>query len=427
MSSDLYDRLQRLRQAGRLQRPGRTAVEQGPQSGPMSPTETGSAAGLKLLDLPGMEEVRTGRGAFLLRTLIYDLSHRQGSVGLRELLALPPGAPLMAGRDPALAEIDFRRMAFVDTETSGLAGGTGTIVFFTGVGTFEDDRYIVRQFFARNPAEEASYLGPLLDLLQQAQGFVSFNGKAFDLPLLRTRLLLAGLEPPDEMIPHLDLLHPARRLWRDRLGACNFGHLETSILGHHRRGEDVPSWLIPTLWFRYARGEGNVGDMAAVLYHNLEDVVSMVPLAQVICGTFAGVVDPHPGDYLSLARGFAGQSMDEEAETAYRQALAHELTHDQQLQALAGLATILKRQGRRAEAAVQWETMVALAPAGPVEPQIELAKYHEWETGDLEAARRWTRAGLDAVSTWRSSYQRRQVLAELRHRLERLERKLGLY
>ncbi len=376
-----------------------------------------------LLELPGMELVQERRGAYLLRTMRFELGHQQGHAALGDLLNLPPGATAIAGKDAGLEGFDFRQAVFLDTETSGLAGGAGTIVFLTGVGQFEGDHYVVRQYFARTPAEEPAYLMSLADHLAAAAGYVSFNGKAFDLPLLRSRFIMAGLRPPDLVRPHLDLLHPARRLWRSRLGACNFTHLETEVLGYQRSGEDVPSWLIPSLWFRFAGGENNVNDMAHVLYHNLEDIVSMAPLAHAVCGAFGGVLDPHPQDLLAIAQAYANQGRWADAEAAYRRSLAAPLPASQRSGALAGLANALKHQERQEEAALCWRELAEMERPQEVEAHVELAKYHEWQTGDLQAALEWTTGALSRVLAWPPGYQRTRALSELRHRQERLQRK----
>lgn len=428
--TEVQDRLDRLRKAGRLKRRRRPGVT------PAIPTETPSppVGGTlpshnlppvaDLVDLPGMEVVDTPSGTYLLRTVRYDFSHAQGAVSIGELLDLPVGLAEQVEGKAEMAGFDFRQVAFIDTETSGLAGGAGTIVFLTGVGTFEDDQYVVRQYFARNPAEERVYLEHVAEQMQQAQGWVSFNGKSFDMPLLRSRFIMSGMPPPPDQ-PHLDLLHPARRLWRQRLGACNFGNLEVQILEHQRTGQDVPSWMIPEMWFRFAKGGGNVNDMAAVLYHNQEDIVSMAPLAHVLLATFSGVLDPHPHDVLSLAKAYTRTGSDDLAETAFRQALDGPIPVAQRFEAMTQLAALLKRQKRRKEAAIWWEAQLELDPTSSVNPYIELAKYHEWETGDLETACMWTEKSIAVIQTWRSGYLRTETLTGLMHRLERLHRKQG--
>ncbi len=428
--TDVQDRLERLRKAGRLKRRRRPSLSPAipPESSSPPASATSSSRTLPpvddLADLPGMEEMDTPFGMYLLRTAHYDLKHTQGDVSVGDLLNLPVGLAEQVEGKAEMAGFDFRQVAFIDTETSGLAGGAGTIVFLTGVGTFEDDHYVVRQYFARNPAEERAYLLHLTEQMQQAQGWVSFNGKSFDMPLLRSRFIMSGMTPPPEQ-PHLDLLHPARRLWRQRLGACNFGNLEIQILEHHRSGQDVPSWMIPEMWFRFAKGGNNVDDMAAVLYHNQEDIVSMAPLAHVLLATFAGLIDPHPHDVLSLAKSYTRTGSDDQAEITFRQALDGPIPAADRYEAMTHLAALLKRQKRRNEAAIWWEAQIVLDSTSSVDPYIELAKYHEWETGDLESASRWTEKAVSVVQTWRSGYHRTETVAELEHRSERLQRKLS--
>lgn len=424
MSDDIQARLQRLRKAGRLRR---RSKPRGPDVHPAEPAHApapahDAPAGVTCLtDLTGMTEISAERGAYLLRTVRYPLTHRQGRSSLGDLLALPPDGARFLAESP---DFDFQQAIFLDTETSGLAGGAGTIVFLTGVGTFEDDAYVVRQYFARNPAEERAYLPDLAQFVAERGGLVTFNGQSFDWPLLRSRFILSGIQPPDKS-PHIDLLHPARRLWRLRLGACNFGNLERRILDYQRSGLDIPSYMIPSLWFNFARGAGNVQEMEAVLYHNLEDIVNMVPLAHIIAATLAGTVEPHPQDWLALGRVWQRAGDVTGAERAYRRALEGPQPPAHRALAMRELALLLKRQERRQEAAVWWEALAELDRPNDVEALVELAKYHEWHTGDIEKARAVTMSAITRAGTWTPVYRRREILTELTHRLERLKRKLG--
>ena len=368
-----------------------------------------------------MEEVAGDWGEYLLRTVRYPLTHQQGKSCLNDLLTLPEDAAARLAEHP---DFDFQSAIFLDTETSGLAGGAGTIVFLTGVGVFEEDEYVVRQFFARNPAEERAYLPDLARFIDERGGLITFNGRSFDWPLLRSRFILSGIEPPNEQ-PHVDLLHPARRLWRARLGACNFGNLEQRILGFYRSGLDIPSWMIPSLWFNFARGQGHVREMESVLYHNLEDIVSMAPLAHAIAGILTGSLAPHPNDLPALAKAWQRAGDVQRAESAYRQALDAPLPPVLRAQALRELALLLKRSGRLQEAADLWQAWVMMARPHDVEPLVELAKYHEWHTGDLARARAHTLAAIALATNWQRSQRRSDALAELQHRLARLERKLS--
>lgn len=420
MMSDMKDRLQRLRRAGRLQRRRKAA-----SASATAPSPERDVRATGLLRMPGASEVAGPGGTFVLRTVRFDLDHVQGSVPLHKLLQLPASAARHLAGSDFPPDFDFRGAVFIDTETTGLAGGTGTIVFLTGVGRFEDDAYVVYQFFARHPGEEAAYLAQLADMLAQAQGLISFNGKAFDLPLLRTRFLLAGLSPDFIHLPHLDLLHPARRLWRERLHSCTLGRLEQHILQHRREMIDIPSWQIPDIWFRFVRGEANEAEIAGVLYHNQEDIVSMAPLAYVLAGTLCGEVPPHPHDVAALARHRQRMGDIQAAIEAYQQALAMPVQPEQRYRLLWELAALLKRAAGHEAAAPYWETLSTARHDTAIQALVELAKYHEWQIRDYAAALHWTDEALAKLQQGPGTVLTQQRLAELQHRRRRLLRKIG--
>ena len=135
---------------------------------------------------------------------------------------------------PQVAQADLRHFVFLDTETTGLSGGTGTLVFMVGLGRFTDDGFQVAQYFLREPAEEIAVLAAVSEYLDPCEAVVTFNGRAFDIPLLTTRYTLQALSFPLVGTPHLDLLPLARRLWRDRLPSRRLGYLESTILGAAR-------------------------------------------------------------------------------------------------------------------------------------------------------------------------------------------------
>jgi uncharacterized protein YprB with RNaseH-like and TPR domain len=408
-------RLKRLRKAGGLQRRKKSAPAPA-HDARITPAGLGA-----LHDLPGMQEISGPGGSYLLRTVRYSLQHRQGRSALGDLLTLSPQALAFLSSH---AQFHPQQAVFLDTETSGLAGGAGTLVFLTGVGTFEEGGYVVRQFFARNPAEERAYLPDLADFVAQRGGLITFNGRAFDWPLLRTRFMLAGITPPDEQ-PHVDLLHLARRLWRLRLGACHFGHLEQRILDFQRSGLDIPSWMIPNMWFEYARTRQNSHEMAAVLYHNLEDIVSMVPLAHTIAATLGREQPPHPQDWLALARVWLRAGYADLAEEGLRRALDVPQPPAMRAQALKELAMLLKRAGRQDEAAVWWQALADMNRPQELESLVMLAKYHEWHTRNLAQAKAFTQMAITRAQTTLSPAQRRETLPLLQHRLQRLQRKMG--
>jgi uncharacterized protein YprB with RNaseH-like and TPR domain len=175
-------------------------------------------------------------------------------------------------------DCDSDRILFIDTETTGLAGGTGTYAFQVGVGCLEEGGFRVLQFFMRDYDEEPAQMELLADLLSNCALLVTYNGATFDLPLLRTRFVFNRIRLALEEIPHLDLLPVARRLWKPAHGAANLSFLEEKILGNCREG-DVPGMLIPTLYFQFLRG-ASPRTLAPVFYHNRMDIVALAALTE---------------------------------------------------------------------------------------------------------------------------------------------------
>jgi len=222
----------------------------------------------------GLRPHETGAGVCLMRETRLPLDTRYGTVSLAAVQQ-PHGEQIARLlRDPAWCTFDFRRALFLDTETNGLSGGTGTFAFLVGVGFIEDDTFVVQQFFLRHPGEEPAMLTALVPLLERFDTFVTFNGKSFDIPLLETRFVLARRPLDLRRRPHFDLLHPARRIWRWRLTQCDLGTLERQVLGVRRAAEDVPGWLVPRYYNEYLR-TGNAAPLRGVFYHNRQDIVAL--------------------------------------------------------------------------------------------------------------------------------------------------------
>ncbi len=344
---------------------------------------------------------------------------------------------------------DFHRSAFLDIETTGLGGGAGIYAFMVGVGTFEpqersadssEDRlhFVVRQLFMRHPGEEPALLTALADLLQGCESLVTFNGRSFDAPFLRGRYRYAGRFLPaavgqpqalDDGTPHLDLLHPARRLWRKRLGSCALTNLERRVLGYSRADDDVPGSLIPHLYADYLHdGDGRM--MQRVFYHNREDIVSMAALTEVVCGVFSdpvatGAGHLQPLDLLSMARLQAELERLESAEMLFRAALDQLSGRAHLAESFDGLGRLLKRQHRWEEATAVWQQWLTTVGGPDSRPYVELAKFYEWQSGDLTQAAMWTQWALHEQERSPPQNRSHEAQNELRHRLARLERKLS--
>ncbi len=428
MSTDLRDRLRRLGLGHEPEsaRPGLTRSSSQPSGARQA--QRG----------PGIEDVVAGHfqetehGVIFVSEAAYPLGHVRGGLPLADFLGHPPHLAAQLARDSTFARADLARTAFLDTETSGLGIAGGYFAFLVGIGVFEGDTFRLRQYFMRHPGEEPALLAAVADDLAQRQALITFNGRVFDVPLLESRYILSRRRPPAlSSRPHLDLLHPARRLWRERLESCALSALETSVLGIQRDEADVPSWQIPYLYFDYLRS-GDARPMRRVIYHNGQDILSMVTLAARLCRNFGNPwAEPMDRrDLLSLARWYNDLGLVAEAERAYRTLLAADgrngipLPLPLRVAALRGLALVLKHQERRAEAVPLWEELSVLAHNDAL-AYIELAKTFEWHVHDLERAAAWARRGLAAVRSWPAGADRQTALADLEHRLARLERKLA--
>lgn len=351
----------------------------------------------------------------------YPSDYAQGSVTLwydRPLDALAAWA-----QDERIRELSPQSFAFLDTETTGLSGGTGTYAFLIGVGRFEGTEFHLAQFFMRDPLEEPGQLAALEEFLAPCIALVSFNGKAFDLPLLNTRYLTHGWRPPFKDQAHIDLLHLARRLWRDRLPSRTLPNLEVQILGAMRSQEDVPGWMIPQLYFDYLRS-GDARPLKNVFYHNAMDVVS---LAALFSRTAALLADPlnemaeHGEDLLAMARLFDELGYTDKSIQLYLKALEMDLPEEAMLTTLQRLALVHKRQDNLQAAVRLWEEA---AQRQHLQAHIELAKYYEHRLQQYGEAIYWTETALAILHqpgfpvTEKHHWQ-----AELEHRLDRLRRK----
>ena len=373
--------------------------------------------------LPG--EVRhTEQGPFFLYRESHPLDSRHGAHRLGDLLGQSPDSAAWLARDPRLGGVEFQRLAFIDTETTGLAGGSGTYAFLVGVGVFEEQGFTIHQFFMRDFDEEPAQLEALGRLLDGLEAVVSFNGKGFDLPLLETRFIMARQPPRLTDAPHLDLLPVARRFWKYRLSSCALSSLESEVLGVQRSQADVPGWLIPSLYVDYARS-GDASEMPRIFYHNAQDILSLVTLMARTCALLQAPLPPAedlPGeDLFGLGRELYEMGDLGRAEAAYAQAAESCQTPPVRETAMRHLAYLLKRQERRAEALPWWRRLAE--EEGAVYACEELAKHYEWHDLDLKQALGWTRRGIELAQTWPPGPRRRDTLADLAHRLERLERK----
>lgn len=404
----------------------RLGVRRGWADGPPPPPRPRQGPAIEDL-VPG-RLVENGRGRFFLGQRSYPLDHVHGRWPLRALLDHDGAVAAALSGHTGWLGLDFRQVAFMDTETTGLAGGTGTYTFLVGIGFFDDDRFCLEQYFMRDHSEEPAMLAALGERLATRKALVSFNGRAFDLPLLEARFACNRMASPLAGAPHLDLLLPTRRLWRARLESCALGSVEAHVLGVRRTWEDVPGHVIPSLYFQYLH-DGDARSMSSVFYHNAVDVLSLVTLSAVLCDLFAApdAADIQVADLCGLARLYEHLGQMDEAAAAYRRALEQTLPPDVRRVARHRFSLLCKQQGRWDEALTIWQAVVD-EDRTTVYAHVEIAKYYEHRARDPGVAAQYTRQALDRVTApdFPATRAERQSLRdELEHRLRRLERKLG--
>jgi uncharacterized protein YprB with RNaseH-like and TPR domain len=311
------------------------------------------------------------------------------------------------------------RLVYLDTETTGLAGGTGTCAFLIGIGMVEGTQFVVRQFFLRDYPEEKAILHALAEILDAFDGLVTYNGKTFDVPLLETRYALARLKSPFGRLLHLDALHPSRRLWRLRLESCKLTDLESAVLGIEREG-DVAGSEIPGIYFDYLRS-GDARGLQPVFYHNALDIMTLAAVTVELARALgdASTLDS-PVDLFSLSRmfEFAG-SRDQSVETCQR-ALSGGLPEEIEARALHQLALQYKRQRQHELAVETWLELTRRPSPLALEAFEELAIHYEHHHRDPKSAMEFTLTALDRLRQQLSSPPH---VERFTHRLERLQRK----
>jgi len=365
--------------------------------------------------------VSTRHGETFVSEQTYPSTYRHGLIPLRSSVPLLTIAQW--ARDARLADLPLDSFAFLDTETSGLAGGTGTYAFLVGVGRFEGETFRLAQFFMRDPSEEAALLEGLMDFLAPCAALVTFNGKAFDAPLLVTRYSLHSIPVPFKDFAHLDLLPLARRLWRDRLPSRALKYLEENVLAAPRTTDEVPGYEIPYLYFDYLR-TGDAATLKGVFYNNAMDIVALAALmnhmASILHAPFDGQVQ-HGLDFIALAKLFEDLDRREEAARLYERGLQVGVSEANFGAVVQRLSALQRRRGDLESAAALWQKAAA---EGHVYAHIELAKYYEHHRGDYAEALKWTQSAEGLVSSLDiPRYEYRHWMEELEHREKRLQEK----
>lgn len=357
----------------------------------------------------------------------FPLDHPHGSLRLGAALRAREVETRALAREPRPFP-GFERTVFLDLETTGLAGGTGTITFLVGVGRFVDDSFLLQQFFLHDPADERAMLERLDGALRGVEAVVTFNGKSFDLPLLETRFALNRMRCPLEDPFHLDLLAPSRRLWACVIGECSLGSIERRVIGLDR-GFDVPGWMIPGIYASYLR-TGDEAEIHLVARHNRLDILSLAVLLAKASACLAVAAPPlsrNAHESVGAASIYESIGLCDEALRLYEEALdLGDAREPVRSRALWGTLRLSKRR-RNWDGCLHRARVLAGAETPDPEAWIEIAKHHEHRSRELDLALEAALQALGLLDRAQHipSGRRERLRSELNHRINRLRRRLG--
>ena len=386
--------------------------------------------------MPRLSAVRSWDGAARREVTSGWLTYREErfdldthAVGAQPLTSLRHASGDVLGflsRDTEAAGGAIEDLLFLDIETTGL-GGAGAMVFLVGVAHLKGSTLLMRQYLAESPAEEGSLLDALLGDIRAALPdpvLVTYNGRAFDAPMLDGRATLHRRRAGFESLRHIDMLPPARQLYRGWLPSCRLAEVESRVLGVTRPSADVEGAEVPAWYFRFLHS-GDMRFVAPIASHNLLDVLSVVALLGRVASFLEGAEWPQAHEALGLGR-LLGQRAPARAMRAYEGAIADIGEAPARLEALWRLSLLHKRHGAVEDAARCWGELAGQPSPWSLRAHEELAKFFEHRARDLPSAAAVVHgalARLDTGASNRSNSDRwRRALS---HRLDRLTSRLG--
>ena len=323
--------------------------------------------------------------------------------------------------DPAFTgeRWDVRKLLFLDTETTGLSGGAGTLAFEIGLGVIDARGMVIRQYVMRDYGEESAMLAEIASLLPRFDTLVTFNGKSFDIPLLESRMVMHRIRVHLTDWPHLDLLHACRRVYKLRLGRCSLSALEEAVLGESRT-DDLPGAQVPQRYFDYLRTR-EFALLEDVLRHNRQDVESLASLTGHLCSAFREPEQlAHAEDAFCVGRTLLRGGHTKEGRRCLRILGRSSMSS----QAHLVLSASYKKSREWASSVETWTAMIARGEGGTW-PYVELAKYYEHTERDYARALRYAGAALSRALNLSPLGGDDAEIATLRKRVERLKRKLA--
>jgi len=353
----------------------------------------------------------------------YALETRYGDVSIALGLEIPGKALAFLSHDEEFELLTLESALFLDLETTGLAGGTGTLPFLVGMGYYRDGKFKVAQYFLGEMADEDAMIRDLSGFIREMdfKSVVTYNGKAFDLPLLETRFAMHRERFPLAGLPHLDFLFAARQLWKHKYESCRLFHLAKEIV-RAERDEDIPGAEIPMRYFQYIR-TGDESLIEPILYHNQEDILSL--LGVVIAGALllgrgqrpeAGE-EMDPLDLVGVGRLYESAGDTERSAELFERALKRNLSGELSVRVHKKLSAHFKKNRNWEKAVVLWKD---LSRQDQLDAFRELAMYYEHREKKYEEALRAAEEGL-AMSMGLSGAHEQ----DFRKRLERIQGKMA--
>lgn len=376
----------------------------------------------------GGEIVRFAGGHFIRINHSLSGTAAQGMRSVTNLAKIPGKSIAILAKNKVPASFSFRDAVFIDTETTGLAGGSGTYAFLVGIGYFSEENFVVEQLFMPELSHEASLLKYLDSRLANRTGLVSFNGKSYDIPLLTTRFIQNRIRSLLDLQPNFDVLHAARRIWKNDFGDCTLLTLENRLLGIERSG-DVPGAEIPGIYMEYLKSK-KPDNLINVIYHNRMDILSMAGIIQCLFE----LMHPQPGsrtEPVSREKRMASllEATDEMASAIarYERLLKMgSLSPDDKLDALFTLSMIYKKRRNWEKAEKCWLQMINEVKFS-ILAAIELAKYYEHKKKDYQAAQNLVDRCLSIIDlrAMLATANQRELKDALIRRRDRLIKKMA--
>lgn len=369
--------------------------------------------------------VQTSYGEVFKSDVINEINYTHGNIPFLAA-EISPRLVRWSGGPAETDNLDLYSTLFLDTETTGLAGGTGTLPFMIGAGRFTPAGFITSQIFTRDPSEERAQLDLLDRMMAGVTSIVTYNGKSFDIPILKTRYVMNNMPSPFTEVLHFDLLPLSRRLWRRRLENRSLKDIETEVLGYARSQMEVPGWEIPVIYFNYLR-TGDPSQLAGVFYHNAIDIQSLAALFLFINRVAEKPEEPAKMpvlDLFSVAVQMENTGEIEQAVSIYERLLTAELPESFSVELHLRYARVLKQKGRFDQAAGVLNNGGDLKS---IHVMIQLAKVLEHQQRDYRGALEWTEKALNFLEAPRQELSEESIKhhrMDLVRRKERLQLKL---